>query len=207
MWLLYCGKCGKQIPDEAVFCAYCGQPTQCNQTSSNAGTQQSNNFSVALDKANGYARCLVPTKLALRFRSVPPLAFVTAYILIAVIVITTACGIIGAAQHDLSGTYRSNDFFPVNSITFEKNGEFTAMTSEGDILYGKYNKDLGGEYSLEFTDGKSSSGNAVTQYSVSASGKLFALSAKKVNDSQLKVEVIPKIGYWAWLGTISNFYK
>ncbi len=206
---MYCGKCGKQVPDGASFCAYCGNPTQNNQSLQNANnkTQMNSKLSAVWEKMNDVAVIFVPRSWVAKFSFIPPLAFALSYILVAVIVITSTCGIVKALGHDLEGTYRTSEFFPVNSITFYKNGEFIAYTSSGDTLYGEYDKGLNGEYSLEFTDGKSNGGSAVTQYVVSASGDLYSLAAEKISDNQLDITVIPGISYYAWIGTVESFYK
>lgn len=107
-------------------------------------------------------------------------------------------------RHDLSGTYTTCEFFPVTSITFERDGTFKAY-NEYETLKGKYSKKKGA-YSLQFTGGESKSANPVSNYEAASSGLQYELKAEKINDGQLRVYVIPKISYWAWLGKYADFY-
>lgn len=109
-----------------------------------------------------------------------------------------------SGRTDLSGTYYTCTFFPVSQITFNTDGTFIAY-NEYEILEGKYRK-KGSTYTLKFIDGKSKSGNPVSNYQASRAGNEFELEAEKISESQLRVYVIPKMNYLAWYGESADFY-
>ena len=80
----------------------------------------------------------VPKQLAVRFPHVSAYVFLGAYACIIVVVVIVCAAALGGG-HDLSGTYCTDSFFPVSSITFRSDGTFTAYDSTG-VLYGKYRK-------------------------------------------------------------------
>lgn len=108
------------------------------------------------------------------------------------------------SRHDLSGIYYTYVFFPVTSITFSNDGTFVAC-NEIDTLHGKYSK-RGSVYSLQFVDGKSKSGNPVSNYEAASADSQYELKAEKISDGCLRIYVIPKIGYWAWYRKYADFY-
>lgn len=147
----------------------------------------------------------VPKQLAVRFPHVSAYVFLGAYACIIVVVVIVCAAALGGG-HDLSGTYCTDSFFPVSSITFRSDGTFTAYDSTG-VLYGKYRKN-GQEYSLRFTGGDAGGGNAVTEFLQENSDTLYELSAEKgESDKVLYVSVVPKVSYWAWYGKVVTFYK
>lgn len=126
-----------------------------------------------------------------------------------------ACAILAAVlifilSHDLSGSYQTNEFFLVNRITFFKNGKVTAqniISSDLTETYqGTYRKRLDGTYFIEFTSGTSGSGNPVLRADASYTAEQFNLAVKKIDEQTIEVEIIPKIGLYAWLGKTAYFY-
>lgn len=205
---MYCRHCGRELPKTAGFCAYCGRPT--------IGSDQRATRSIfkiswngVLERSNRIAGRFVPVRLARRFTAIPPVAFIGIYGAVLLIVVIAVSGITGSISHDLFGTYSTREFFPVNTITFQRNGSFTAVSYAGytETYQGKYSKKFSGEYTLCFTGGSASGGSPVTQYEASTVGEQSELAVEKVNDSTLKVSVIPKISYHAWDGTTVYFYK
>ncbi len=126
-------------------------------------------------------------------------------VVIAIPVVLILAAVIVKGRHDLSGTYSTCDFFLVSSIVFSEDGTFTAYNNY-EVLEGKYKK-RGNTYSLQFTDGKSNSGNPVSNLTASQTGDEYELEAEKINDGQLRVYVIPKIGGYAWYGKWADFYQ
>jgi len=126
-------------------------------------------------------------------------------IAIAIPVLLILGAVIVRGGHDLSGTYSTCDFFLISSIAFSEDGTFTAYNNY-EVLEGKYKK-RGNTYSLQFTDGKSNSGNPVSNFTASQTGDEYELKAEKINDGQLRVYVIPKIGGYAWYGKWADFYQ
>ena len=110
--------------------------------------------------------------------------------------------------HDLSGTYNTCETFLVDAITFRRDGTFTAYNGYEE-LEGKYSKN-GGRYSLRFTDGRSTSGEPVSNFRAALSVSEYGLEAEKISDSQLRVYVTADIsfaGYWAWDGEYADFTR
>lgn len=206
---MYCRHCGRELPETAGFCAYCGKPTIRTGQRVNRSTNNSANQTGMLEQANRIAEHFVPARLARRFPTIMPVVFIGVYgaaLLIIVVVVSNISGVIG---HDLSGTYSTLEFFPVNTITFQTNGSFTAVSYAGytETYQGKYSKSFSGEYSLRFTGGSASGGSPVTQYEADTIGQQYELAVEKINENTLKVQVVPKIGYYAWGGTVVYFYK
>lgn len=208
---MYCRHCGRELPDTAVFCAYCGKstmrPDQRATQSTNRGASQGQGG--MLVQANRIAERFVPVRLAKRFPTIMPVLFIGIYGAVLLIVVIAVSSIAGAFNHDLSGTYSTYEFFPVNTITFQKNGSFTAVSYAGytETYQGKYSKSLNGEYTLRFTGGSANGGSPVTQYEASTVGQQYELAVEKVSENTLKAQVVPKIGYYAWSGTAVYFYK
>lgn len=203
---MYCQHCGRELPDNARFCVCCGKPTKSLGRKSETRYIEPDS---ALNRVNRFAQRFVPTGLAKRFPGIMPVVFVGMYAAALLIVVITISNITGAASYDLSGTYATSDFFPVNTITFQTNGKFTAVSYGGytETYQGKYSKNLNNRYTLRFTGGSASGGSPVTQYEASTVGQQYELAVEKVNKNTLKVQVIPKIGYYAWGGTVVYFYK
>lgn len=206
---MYCIYCGREIPDTAGFCTYCGKPTEGPGQKTDWSTAAPAGSESVRTRANRVAGRFVPAQLAKRFPSVMPVAFVGIYAAALLIVILVISSIAGAGRHDLSGTYSTQEFFPVNTITFQTNGNFTAVSYAGytETYQGKYSKNRTGKYSLRFTGGSANGGSAVTQFEASTVGQQYELAAEKVNENTLKVQVIPKISYYAWYGKTVYFYK
>ena len=206
---MYCRHCGRELPDTAGFCAYCGKPTIRSDQRAGRSTTRRTSRNGILERTNRVAERLVPAKLAQRFTAIPPVAFIGIYGAVLLVVVIAISGITGTISHDLSGTYSTNEFFPVNTITFQTNGNFTAISYAGytETYQGKYSKKLSGEYALRFTGGSASGGSPVTQYEASTVGQQYELAVEKINDNALKVSVISKISYYAWDGTAVYFYK
>ena len=206
---MYCGHCGHELPDTAGFCAYCGKPTikhdQRVARSASGGVSQDG----ILERANRIAKHFVPVQLAKKFPTIMPVALIGMYGASLIIVIIAISNIAGVIGHDLSGTYSTREFFPVNMITFQTSGRFTAVSYAGytETYQGEYSKNFDGEYTLRFTGGSANGGSPVTQYEASTIGQQYELTIEKVNENTLKVQVTPKIGYYAWGGTVVYFYK
>lgn len=191
---MYCSSCGKEIRQGAKYCPGCGAPI----------TGRGKKGGTALGKADRYASRIVPRALLLKFPHVSPLVFVAGYAVLAILVLAAIVGL-ERGRHDLSGTYYTSEFFPVASIVFREDGTFTAY-NEYEVLQGKYSR-KGSRYSLQFTGGKSTSGNPVSNYEAASAGSQYALEAEKISDRQLRIYVIPKISYWAWSGKYADFYS
>lgn len=206
---MYCRHCGRELPDTAGFCAYCGKPTAKSGQTVGRGTSGGVSQDGILERANRMAEHFVPTRLTKQFPTIMPVAFIGMFGAALIIVIIMISSIAGAFGHDLSGTYSTCEFFPVNTITFQTNGSFTAVSYAGytETYQGKYSKSFSGEYTLRFTGGSANGGSPVTQYQASTVGQQYELAIEKINENMLKVQVIPKIGYFAWGGTVVYFYK
>ncbi len=191
---MYCSGCGKEIRQGAKFCPGCGAPV----------TSWEETGETTLGKANRYASRIVPKALFLRLPNVSPMDFVAGYAVLAVLVLAVIVGL-GRGRHDLSDTYYTSEFFPVTSITFREDGTFTAY-NEYEVLQGKYSR-KGSRYSLQFTDGKSTSRNPVSNYEAASAGMQYALEAERISDGQLRIYVMPKISYLAWSGKYADFYS
>lgn len=184
---MFCRFCGKAIPETAQYCTYCGR-----------------RVARRLDVINDFARKLVPGKLSAMFPSVMPVFFLGVYAVIAVAIIAVISTFGG---HDLSGTYHTSKFFPVDSFTFNQDGTFKAYSSNiNETYWGRYNKKARGGYSLKFAAGTAGTENPVTQYEASTIGVQMELEVKKTDTSALRVTVIPKIGYYAWAYQETLFY-
>lgn len=128
------------------------------------------------------------------------------YIIAAAVVLLLAF-VIMESSHDLSGAYYTSEFFLVSDITFFRDGTFTAST-DYEILEGRYSKRvIGDTYSLRFTNGKSNSGNPISNFRASEKANKFELKAEKIDDGYLRVYVIPGADYLAWLGKSADFYQ
>lgn len=191
---MYCSSCGREIPQGAKYCPGCGAFM----------ADQRGTGGVKFGQAGRYASRIVPKSLLLKFPNVSPIVFVAGYVFSAVLALAVIAGL-AKGRHDLSGTYYTSEFFPVTSIVFQEDGTFTAY-NEYEVLQGKYTK-RGSRYSLQFADGKSKSGNPVSNFEASSAGSQYALEAELIGDRQLRVYVIPKISYWAWSGKYADFYS
>lgn len=198
---MQCLHCGKEIPTKIKFCPHCGHKVEVTERSDLASK-------ILLDRANGVAKHFVPAKLAAAFPSIKPLSFMGIYLAFLVIV-ASGIMLLGMLGGGLTGTYQTSDFFPVNQISFEKDGHFSAISYTGytETYQGKYGKKLNGTYSLRFTGGSADGGSPVTQFEAASIGDQYELSVEKVNDQTLKVCVVPKINYWAWADTEAYFYR
>lgn len=113
--------------------------------------------------------------------------------------------------HDLSGTYRASEYFPVDTISFSTDGRFTATREAGgyagysETLSGKYHKSFGGEYILELTE--SSSEDPVSQVEFEEEKSAYVFSVKKEADETLSVRIKPKQGYMVFFDETVYFYK
>ncbi len=47
---MYCFKCGKQIPDESVFCSFCGTRVDGSETSSNGAAIEEVKYALTIDR-------------------------------------------------------------------------------------------------------------------------------------------------------------
>lgn len=206
---MYCRHCGHKLPDTAGFCGYCGKPIGKVGRSGERSTNKNATSGNLLEKANAIAARFVPRRLTRKFPTIMPVVFVGIYATTLLIAATMIIGITGTVGHDLSGTYATNEFFPVNTITFQTNGSFTAISYAGytETYQGKYSKGISGKYTLRFTGGSASGGSPVTQYEADTIGQQYELVLEKVNESTLKVQVVSKIGYYAWDNKAVYFYK
>ncbi len=182
---MFCANCGKEIPDGAWFCPYCGEKAGNSVTEvSNIARSVSHNDT--WKKINNICSAFVPNGISVAFPMVAPVAIVGAYIVCFVVIITITISILGG-KHDLEGTYYTYDFFPVSYLTFDKDGTFDS--SEGEGKYSGHGK----EYTLRYENWMLD-----TQYEIGVS---------KVDDYTLEVYIIPKGNYLAWLDTEVYFYK
>lgn len=206
---MYCRHCGRKLPNTAGFCGYCGKPTMNSSQRADQNQSRSVAQRSVLEQANRIAVHFVPAQLAKRFPTIMPVVYIGMYGAALLIVVIVVSSIAGAISHDLSGTYSTYEFFPINAITFQTDGSFTAVSYAGytETYQGKYSKKSTGEYALRFTDGSANGGSPVTQYEASTVGQQFELRVEKVTENTLKIQVIPKIGYYAWGGTAVYFYK
>lgn len=113
-------------------------------------------------------------------------------------------------SHDLSGSYQTNEFFPVTRITFFRDGKVTAqnMISSDltEVYQGTYQKKWDGTYLIEFSDGTSNSQNPVLKAEASHTAEQCNLAVKKIDEQTMEIEVIPEGGLYAWLGKTAYFY-
>lgn len=124
-------------------------------------------------------------------------AVVTA-VLAVVAVIAVVIGVMAyRANHDLQGNYYTTDYFPIDSITFYKNGKVVAM-GDGDTYQGRYHKKKG-SYIIEF----SSADSIISD----AQAHMFELKATPKEEGSMYFEVIPISNYYGWLGTVVVFYE
>ena len=206
---MFCTNCGRELAPGDRFCTGCGMAVHSVHTPTPAaashGAAKWENAAQWMKHHESSAARFVPKQLAVRFPHVSAYVFLGAYACIIVVVVIVCAAALGGG-HDLSGTYCTDSFFPVSSITFRSDGTFTAYDSTG-VLYGKYIKN-GQEYSLRFTGGDAGGGNAVTEFLQENSDTLYELSAEKgESDKVLYVSVVPKVSYWAWYGKVVTFYK
>lgn len=122
----YCPYCGEKIEKGAKYCCRCGMPIH----------NQENSVERWLERVDRDVECLVPKSLRLWFPGIRPAIFVAGYAALLLIMVLTVAGGWGKSRHDLSGTYYTNTYFLVNSITFYQNGTFTAY-GEYEELQGK----------------------------------------------------------------------
>lgn len=206
---MYCRHCGRELPNGARFCSGCGKPVGGSEKYSSAHEEKRTASDSLLEQCNQLAEHLIPVRLLKRFPSVMPVMFVGLFAVALVIVVASVSIVGGRFVHDLSGTYRASEFFPVDVITFQTDGSFTAVSKAGytETYQGKYSKNSKGEYTLRFTEGSVDGGSPVTKYEVSTIGQQYELIVEKVSESTLKVQVAPKMSYYAWNGTTVYFYK
>ena len=190
-----------------MFCQSCGAKVdmvhaspEIRQTQSGAQSQSSSNNSYAPGGEVGTSIGLLTKIIAL-----PLLTKTIAGIVVFVFIITISMTAATNAGRDLSGTYSTCTFFPVSRITFSTDGTFTAY-NDIETLQGKYSKN-GNTYSLRFTGGQSRGGSSVDNFRSNSADSLYELEATKVSESHLRLSVVPKIGYRAWLGTTVDFYR
>ncbi len=191
---MFCVHCGKELTPGAKFCSQCGAAASgcCRPTD------------VRLAQRQSRLAAAVPKPLAARFPHVSPYVFVAVLVAIALCIVWIVV-IASGRGYDLSGTYCTDCFFPVNTIVFREDGTFTAY-NEYETLNGQYRKS-GDGYSLRFTGGVAHGGNAVSDALAGSSDMLYELFAEKGGEGVLYVSVVPKIGYWAWDGKVVAFYR
>lgn len=182
---MYCKQCGQALPDGAKFCTVCGKPvapTQLNDGSSSEATNTRKN--------SGSTHLKVFT------------------LIMVLSIVALVIYLIVKASYDLSGTYQTSDFFPINQITYDRSGHFTAVDYNGGYTYtGKYKKQGNNEYSCVFTDGYASGGSPVTDFEASSISDQYELSIYKIDSSTIQVEIIPSISYLEWAGQTAYFYS
>lgn len=191
---MYCNHCGKSLPDDARFCADCGRPVFSPVKNGNDAAKTDTGWKRYLGQGKDIGQFLAPKKLIAVF----------------VIIMAVIIGVWIVGKGDLSGTYRTTDFFPISQIGFDNSGHFSAVYCDGgytETYEGKYQKHYNGQYSCRFTGGTSSSGNPVMEFVADNMDEQCELAARKVNEYTLEVWIVPKIGYWAWNGTRVYFYK
>ena len=137
---MYCENCGKALPDEANFCPNCGNPS--SPIFSKARKQGQTDFLQRINNAAGY---LVPQKIKNTFPGIMPIFIIGVYLGIFVMIVAAA-SIFIESRHDLSGTYQTGEYFPIQQITFDKNGYFSAVNSGSGYMetyqgiYKKWNR-------------------------------------------------------------------
>lgn len=201
---MYCENCGKALPDEANFCPNCGNPPF--PIFSKARKQGQTDFLQRINNAAGY---LVPQKIKNTFPGIMPIFIIGVYLGIFVMIVTAA-SIFIESRHDLSGTYQTGEYFPIQQVTFDKNGYFSVVNSGSGYMetyQGIYKKRSNGKYSCEFREGASAGGSPVTQYEADSMGRQCELAVWEVDENTLKIQIIPKVSYYAWGGKSVYFYK
>lgn len=206
---MFCTNCGNKIDVGAKFCESCGMNTEAANQAGQAGPQQYDYNQYQEGYQSGYRTMsgyntgferFVPGKLRTLLPTVPAVAFIGAYVVCLIVVIVIISAGVRASMYDLSGTYRYDGFFPINELTFRRDGTFTARIDDsGKEHYGRYKKTKD-YYDLEYTGGNGG-------FMTNNMGAMYSLIAIKNRDGSLDVSIIPKVGYYAWLGTYVNFYK
>lgn len=146
----------------------------------------------------------VPKQLAVRFPHVSAYVFLGAYACI-IVVIAVICAAALGGGHDLSGTYRTDSFFPSPRLHSAAMEPLPLMTVRGALW----------EIQQEWRSihlalyrrrcGRRKCCDGILQEN---SDTLYELSAEKdESDKVLYVSVVPKVSYWAWYGKVVTFYK
>lgn len=206
---MYCANCGKELPDGARFCPGCGAASPHSSLKDKSINSRWTRGAKLLKQTNDLAAHLVPRKIRTAFPGVMPIIVVGVYFVAFVLIVAVSSAFI-SGRHDLSGTYQTGEFFPIQQITFDESGNFSAVNSGNgytEIYQGKYKKKINGKYSCQFTGGASEGGSPVTQYEADSMGKQCELSVQKVDENTLEIWIIPKVSYYAWAGTSVYFYK
>jgi hypothetical protein len=201
---MYCKSCGKELLGVGVFCQNCGARQDSAPTAQPTHKAPRSQFYTHA----GYAPAVAvgaPAGLFSKIKALPLLIKLISVLVATALVITVTVTVATNAGHDLSGTYSTSSFFPIDRITFSTDGTFTAY-SDIETLQGKYSKH-GNTYSIRFTGGKSNGGNAAGNFLADNNDALYELEAEKIGDNHLRFQVIPKISYHAWFGKTVEFYK
>ena len=220
---MYCVSCGNRLDETARFCPVCGAPNQSafrsdaeRRTGAEAPVpaeaEHTDGAPVPSVTAPPPSYDAIPAgnKMSSSAQTGIVIGAVAAAVIILGIIVSIILGI-GAGSHDLSGTYTYDGRFPITTITFSTDGTFTARCdyyeySTSALYYGKYHKE-GDVYRITFTGAKSSSGNAVTDFSNQNFGYSFEMSAQKVGKNALTIWVSGGNNYYAWMNTTATFYR
>ena len=173
---MFCRGCGKELLKGSRFCVNCGQEADFfvdeNTTKDNNTSKVGNVVETGIpERAPKQMRRMVGVQsYAPKPLSKGMIIGIVAGGVATVVITIVVIAVVIAGRHDLEGTYSYGGRFPITTITFSKDGTFTARCdyseySTGAIYYGEYYKD-GDTYEIRFTDAKSNTNNTVVIFRI-----------------------------------------
>lgn len=112
---MFCTNCGRELAPGDRFCTGCGMAVHSvhkpTPAAASHGAAKWENAVQWMKHHESSAARFVPKQLAVRFPHVSAYVFLGAYACI-IVVIAVICAAALGGGHDLSGTYRTDSFFP-----------------------------------------------------------------------------------------------
>ena len=178
--IMFCPKCGKEIQGNAKFCTSCGE--KINTVPVNVPKVKTDVLAASL----GISQPML-------------IGCVIGAVTMAVVSLIFMVMVLSHSGHDMTGTYYTDEFFPISWVSFKTDGTFT--TSGGTYpmkadTYGKYSKHHG-KYNLQYRW----NGNHISPVG-------YEMQVEKISDSHIVVKIIPTgEQYMGWLGQKADFYR
>ena len=176
---MFCPKCGKEIQGNAKFCTSCGEK-----------------INVAPAPQKVQVNALVAS---LGISQTVLIGVIVGAVTVAIASLILVVRLLSHSGHDMTGTYYTDEFFPISWVSFKDDGTFTTSggTYPMDLdTYGTYTK-RHGKYRLQYRW----NGNHISPVG-------YVMDVEKLSDSHIVVKIIPTgEQYMGWLGSKADFYR